>query len=285
MAEGFARKLVCFLYINPSPESLDEDVAQKPIPRAVLESVVQSLDPTEPWQITETGCGFIAAFSSESDAERLLHVDLAVALEGPVQIARFSSCDARYRHAVLLRDVPSAIPLQDISEALCKQDIAVGSVERVKQHVRVEVLDASQYQSLLFQGLDFFGATRFTAMPEKWWRGGNNYGTSGNIGMNCENQRENDQNYILQCYRCQGFWHVAANCRHLPRCVRCGEPHNVEFCPRPRHDPVCCHCAGPHHAGYKRCPVRLQLLNATPVNITLSSARVPRSKQLWTGSL
>jgi len=99
---------------------------------------------------------------------------------------------------------------------------------------------------------------------------------------------------LPECAILQGFWHVAANCRHLPRCVRCGEPHSVEFCPRPRSDPVCCHCAGesishtlayililfsinecsgPHHAAYRQCPVRLQLVNATPVSITLTSGR------------
>lgn len=48
----------------------------------------------------------------------------------------------------------------------------------------------------------------------------------------------------VSCPSLQGFWHVSVNCRHLPRCVRCGEPHAVAVCPRPRSDPVCCHCAG-----------------------------------------
>ena len=55
-------------------------------------------------------------------------------------MARFSAKDSRYRQAVLLRDVPWAIPLQDINSALAKQGIATGSVERWRQYIRVEVI-------------------------------------------------------------------------------------------------------------------------------------------------
>lgn len=129
-----------------------------------------------------------------------------------------------------------------------------------------QVFDASHYEALLRQGLDFFEVARFNAIPERWWRNGSCGGTAcsscipsryslapGNDGGNIpEAYQENvsqTADSVLQCYRCQGFWHVAANCRHLPRCVRCGEPHSVEFCPRPRNNPICCHCSGPHHAG------------------------------------
>jgi len=40
---------------------------------------------------------------------------------------------------VLLRDVPWAIPLQDINSALAKQGIVAGNVERSRQFIRVEV--------------------------------------------------------------------------------------------------------------------------------------------------
>ena len=55
------------------------------------------------------------------------------------QVARFSAGDSRYRQAVLLRDVPWAIPLQDLSCAFAQQGIATGSIERLRQYVRVEV--------------------------------------------------------------------------------------------------------------------------------------------------
>lgn len=56
------------------------------------------------------------------------------------QVARFAPRDTRYRQAVLLRDVPWAIPLQDLSSALAKQGIATGIIERSRQYVRVEVI-------------------------------------------------------------------------------------------------------------------------------------------------
>lgn len=241
--------------------------------RSRLEDAIQSVKPAASWRISETPCGLIAAFAREVDAEKLLQrADLARVLEGPIQVARFSARDSRYRQAVLLRDVPWAIPLQDLNSALMKQGISSGSVERVRQYVRVEVLDAGHYELLLRQGLDFFGAARFSAIPERWWRGSNIAPQPG-VGNFLETPSIQGDG-VLQCYRCQGFWHMAANCRHLPRCVRCGEPHSVEFCPRPRNDPICCHCSGPHHAGYRQCPVRQQLSNATPISITLSTSRI-----------
>ena len=124
---------------------------------------------------------------------------------------------------------------------------------KIIHKVKYQVLDASQYEQLLRQGLDFFGAARFSAIPERW-RGGINppaspFGNHGPDVVGTHHQQQQITEDVLQCYRCQGFWHVAANCRHLPRCVRCGEPHSLEFCSRPRNNPICCHCSGPHHAG------------------------------------
>ncbi|XP_024939672.1 uncharacterized protein LOC107266598 [Cephus cinctus] len=280
-------ELSCSLYVSRAAGSqiqAQPDGAQGgELLRSTLEDAIRATEPFGAWQVSETSCGLIAAFARDADADKLLqHGDLARIFEGPVQVARFSARDSRYRQAVLLREVPWAIPLQDLSSALAKQGIATGSVERSRQYVRVEVLDAGHYELLLRQGLDFFGAARFSAIPERWWRNGAGGATSlgqpatGNCNLpETSNVQQGDG--VLQCYRCQGFWHVAANCRHLPRCVRCGETHSVEFCPRPRNNPICCHCSGPHHAGYRQCPVRLQLLNATPVSITLSTTHTGAS--------
>ncbi|XP_014209130.1 uncharacterized protein LOC106639848 [Copidosoma floridanum] len=282
------QQLSCWLYISRSC-GLDQQQHQgnprDGLPRANLEDAILAVEPQGPWHVSETHCGLLAGFGREADADKLLqYADLASIFEGPVQVARFYDRDTRYRQALLLRDVPWAIQLQDLSSALARQGIATGSVERLRHYIRVEVLDPSQYELLLRQGLDFFGVARFCAVPERWWRGGPQSPFSPDAPPNQQpqqqqqpNQQSNAQDDVLQCFRCQGFWHVAANCRHLPRCVRCGEPHSVEFCPRPRNNPVCCHCAGPHHAAYRQCPVRLQLLNATPVSLTLSASRLGTS--------
>ncbi|KAK0179159.1 hypothetical protein PV327_007977 [Microctonus hyperodae] len=275
----------CSLYISRAVISNHPQTFPDELSKTNLEEAIRATEPIGSWSVCQTSCGLIAAFSVEADAEKLVQRDdLTRVFQGPVQVARFSARDARYRQSVFLRDVPWAIPLEDLSSALAKQGIPTAIIERCRQYVRVEVLDANHYELLLRQGLDFFGAARFSALPERanWWRSGGNNGTNagsyqsavaaggGNI-MEGTNPQQPDG--VLQCYRCQGFWHVAANCRHLPRCVRCGEPHSVEFCPRPRNNPLCCHCSGPHHAGFRQCPVRLQLLNATPISITLATNR------------
>jgi hypothetical protein len=56
-------------------------------------------------------------------------------------VARFYDRDSRYRQALLLRDIPWAIPLQDINSALSRQGIMVRSVERLRQYIRVEVIN------------------------------------------------------------------------------------------------------------------------------------------------
>ncbi|XP_076223462.1 uncharacterized protein LOC116428192 isoform X2 [Nomia melanderi] len=276
-------EFTCSLYVSRAVGPQVQGSQGGELLRSNLEDVIRTSAPLAAWHVSETPCGLIAAFAREADAEKILQRgDLARVFQGPVQVARFSAKDSRYRQALLLRDVPWAIPLQDINSALSKQAIAAGSVERWRQYVRVEVLDAGHYELLLRQGLDFFGAARFNAIPERWWRGGTGSGGGGPLqpGPGMVNNLLEVANFqtggdgVLQCYRCQGFWHMAANCRHLPRCVRCGEPHSVEFCPRPRNNPICCHCSGPHHAGYRQCPVRQQLSNATPISITLSTTRI-----------
>ncbi|XP_071654163.1 uncharacterized protein [Temnothorax longispinosus] len=281
-------QFTCSLYISRAGglEDQGHGIPDCELLRSHLEEAIAASEPLSTWRVSETPCGLIAAFVRENDAEKLLQRgDLARVFGGPVQVARFSARDSRYRQAVLLRDVPWAIPLQDINSALAKQGIIAGNVERSRQFVRVEVFDAGHYEALLRQGLDFFEVARFNAIPERWWRGGGAASSSGvpsrytpgndggNVPEAYQDTVSQPADTVLQCYRCQGFWHMAANCRHLPRCVRCGEPHSVEFCPRPRNNPICCHCSGPHHAGYRQCPVRLQLSNATPVSITLSTTR------------
>lgn len=55
---------------------------------------------------------------------------------------------------------------------------------------------------LINEGLDFYGIARFPVTPDK---GSSN---QGDHHQSCTGDAD-----ILQCYRCQGFWHVAANCR------------------------------------------------------------------------
>nr|XP_012154467.1 PREDICTED: uncharacterized protein LOC100878286 isoform X3 [Megachile rotundata] len=248
----------------------------------------------EPSISSDDVCDGRARVSGQEEFTCSLYISRAVSPQGQVQRTQGGELLHSNLEEVIRASDPSAG--WHVSETPCgliaafkretdaEKLLQRGDLARVFQGP-IQVLDAGHYELLLRQGLDFFGAARFTAVPERWWRGGTgNVGGPLQTGLGIVNNLFEASNFqtgdsVLQCYRCQGFWHMAANCRHLPRCVRCGEPHSVEFCPRPRNNPICCHCSGPHHAGtmplcYRQCPVRQQLSNATPISITLSTTRI-----------
>jgi len=35
----------------------------------------------------------------------------------------------------------------------------------------------------------------------------------------------------MRCQKCQGYGHIAANCKRDVKCVRCGQGHSWENCP------------------------------------------------------
>lgn len=116
--------------------------------RSHLEEAIAASEPLSTWRVSETPCGLIAAFVRENDAEKLLQRGDLARVFGRPQVARFSARDSRYRQAILLRDVPWAIPLQDINSALAKQGIVAGNVERSRDLVRVEVKTTYPFLSL-----------------------------------------------------------------------------------------------------------------------------------------
>uniref|UniRef100_A0A0A9X276 Nucleic-acid-binding protein from transposon X-element n=1 Tax=Lygus hesperus TaxID=30085 RepID=A0A0A9X276_LYGHE len=254
--DGAEQEFNYSLYINPNLDEVkDCGEIKREVPPVLLEETIRATNPLGPWRVTKTACGLLATFTFEADAIALLNIPLQEALDGPVQVARFSSKDSKQKQSLLLRDVPWAVPLQEIRNVLEHQGIFPLSVERLRQNVKIELTDHVQYENLLRYGLDFLGATRFLAVPDRW----------RNNLLNRPNGiiEQIQQEPIIQCYRCQGFWHIAANCHEMMRCVRCGGQHSVEDCRRPRHEPVCCHCSGPHHAAYRHCPVRMQLSTAS----------------------
>uniref|UniRef100_A0A1B6DRF3 Pre-C2HC domain-containing protein n=1 Tax=Clastoptera arizonana TaxID=38151 RepID=A0A1B6DRF3_9HEMI len=240
----------CAVYITTcTGEYLDKK--EYTISKEHLEEIIHSLHPIGQWSVSETSCGLIAYFSKEHDANELLCTKFDDKMKFRFKMAKLGSNRNRFRQNVILMDIPNQIPLQDISFALQNQDIDVGNIERRKTNVRLEITDPNKYKSLINNGLNFFDAALFMAQPEQY----------------CKKEKD----YILQCFNCQGFYHIAAHCQEYVRCVRCGDHHNVENCHRPRNDPFCCHCGGRHHAASIHCPVRQQLINATPVSITLST--------------
>jgi hypothetical protein len=63
---------------------------------------------------------------------------------------------------------------------------------------------------------------------------------------------------ITQCYKCQGYGHIAVTCRKPHTCANCAKEHHSGSCPTPD-DPskhFCCNCKGKHRTWDRACPVR-----------------------------
>ncbi|GFW95131.1 uncharacterized protein TNCV_1497701 [Trichonephila clavipes] len=62
---------------------------------------------------------------------------------------------------------------------------------------------------------------------------------------------------VTQCYKCNNFYHTAANCFMKPRCIKCGKEHMTKDCNITQRieNPYCinCHVYG-HTACYTKCP-------------------------------
>lgn len=64
-------------------------------------------------------------------------------------------------------------------------------------------------------------------------------------------------NKIIQCKRCQEYFHTASSCHHPFRCVKCKDAHEIGECPRDANPnlPIrCVNCDGAHSANnHKEC--------------------------------
>lgn len=64
-------------------------------------------------------------------------------------------------------------------------------------------------------------------------------------------------NKVIQCKRCQEYFHTASSCHHPFRCVKCKESHDIGDCPRDINPDLpirCVNCDGAHSANnYKEC--------------------------------
>ena len=77
----------------------------------------------------------------------------------------------------------------------------------------------------------------------------------GRIRIRCESYRTTPQ--VTQCYKCQGFNHIAKDCKKAQKCVRCAGAHKSTECPDKNKDSLklkCSNCNGEHVASSKECP-------------------------------
>ena len=140
-------------------------------------------------------------------------------------------------YKVVAIGVHQSISDEEIIQELGKSNVKVNKVQRLKfkgnptQKVVVEFDQEQDMKIALFNGTFF-----------------------GRIRIRCEPFRPDPS--ITQCYQCQGFNHVAKDCKSQVKCMRCAKPHKSSECPGKGKDslkPKCTNCNGEHVAASREC--------------------------------
>ena len=109
-------------------------------------------------------------------------------------------------YKVVAIGVHQTISEDDIKTELAKNNVKINKVQRLKfngQPTRKVVIENEQDMKIaLYSGIYF-----------------------GRIRIRCESYRTTPQ--VTQCYKCQGFNHIAKDCKNAQKCVRCAGAHNL----------------------------------------------------------
>ena len=141
-------------------------------------------------------------------------------------------------HKVVAIGVHQTISEDDIKTELAKNNVKINKVQRLKyngQPTRKVVIHFENEQDMkiaLYSGIYF-----------------------GRIRIRCESYRTTPQ--VTQCYKCQGFNHIAKDCKNAQKCLRCAGAHKSIECPDKNKDSLklkCSNCNGEHVASSKECP-------------------------------
>ena len=141
-------------------------------------------------------------------------------------------------HKVVAIGVHQTISEDDIKTELAKNNVKINKVQRLKyngQPTRKVVIQFENEQDMkiaLYSGIYF-----------------------GRIRIRCESYRTTPQ--VTQCYKCQGFNHIAKDCKNAQKCLRCVGAHKSIECPDKNKDSLklkCSNCNGEHVASSKECP-------------------------------
>ena len=133
--------------------------------------------------------------------------------------------------------VHHTISEDDIKSELAKTNIKINQVQRLKfngQPTRKVVVEFDNEQDMkiaLFNGIYF-----------------------GRIRVRCESYRTTPP--VTQCYKCQGFNHIAKDCKIDQKCVRCAGAHKSTDCPDKNKETLKIKCSnyhGNHVASSREC--------------------------------
>ena len=71
---------------------------------------------------------------------------------------------------------------------------------------------------------------------------------------------------VQQCFKCQGFGHIAKNCTEEQKCLRCSGSHPLKECKIEKSQATCANCGGNHASVFRGCPSYQEKLTETAKN-------------------
>jgi hypothetical protein len=133
----------------------------------------------------------------------------------------------------VLRHLPSNTPAKDISDGLVDLDFDVVSVKQMSSARRSP--DGSNPITLPL----------FLVTLPRTQKSQENFKLSSLCHICIKVEAHKSQSSLTQCFNCQQFGHVWANCKQPPHCLWCGGGHLHKDCPekgKTSSTPACCNC-------------------------------------------
>jgi hypothetical protein len=134
----------------------------------------------------------------------------------------------------VIRHLPSNTPAEDISDGLVDLGYDIISVKQMSTTRQSSTEGPSSINLPLF----LFTLPRSTKSQEI-------FKLTGLCHISIKAEAYKAQNNLTQCYNCQKFGHVWANCKLPLCCLWCGGGHLHKDCPEKRNiesKPMCCNC-------------------------------------------
>lgn len=145
-----------------------------------------------------------------------------------------------YENSIVLQDIPLGCSNEEISRLLSSADIPAVGIQRMRNKdkqettsVRIDLPTKEIQRNIKASGIKF-----------------------DLISVRIK-EYEAPTPRITQCYRCQGYNHMAMNCPNSLKCLRCSGPHRSSDCTTTNSkDFTCANCSGNHASVSPNCPTR-----------------------------
>lgn len=225
---NFSQPLI--IEINPMPNQLE-------LARTLRENFGEGIGNTKPLR---SNLGFQLFTKSPSTRKQITTEKMkSVFPSSTVKVREVKRRTNPDEGHYIIKGIDVALSLEDVKDELARQDIFPKRLNRINS-------------------LKFNAPTRLVRVITNTRGEADKAIQSGVlIGLQhhrCEAPHNNEKIQVLQCYNCQGFGHMAANCEKQAACARCGEQHPLKTCERPKTESKCANCQQNHPASYKGCP-------------------------------